>query len=393
MKHDLKDVIKSVTRVGITAIEAAITRALASKQFEVTIAHYFRALLDDPASDVSVLVGVRGANVEAVKRLFDARIDQLRTGNAGRPTFSPTFMALLAAAGLDFAGGPRTARSGNALALALDRPDKFDFAREREALFALGVSITVAEVQAGEVSRSAEQTNKTTIRPRLERVRIEHVAQVGETLAAIAARYVLDLETVARDNDLDVLGPLTPGRKIVLSAIKGLTPAGRPSGNDADSIPTIEALRGKLERAGGRPMNDDERAALHAAGLRVPARLLGALRDLALVGAVLHVPEAEDASGMGADLQVLDARQIASEALDHVPGLAALGHGLFPFGMCLNGSGDPYFWRASDGAIVRVPHTAVTMTELGGELRLSGVELVALSLPILVLRSVQLPEE
>lgn len=93
-----------------------------------------------------------------------------------------------------------------------------------------------------------------------------------------------------------------------------------------------------------------------------PAHWSDFLKTHALHGACFAVPEAVDPSGLGAELQLLTEAQAREEAEDCYPGLAVRAAGYVPVGMCLLGSGDPYFLRAQDGpggALYRIRHDAI----------------------------------
>ncbi|MCC7422987.1 MAG: hypothetical protein IT428_22150 [Planctomycetaceae bacterium] len=80
-----------------------------------------------------------------------------------------------------------------------------------------------------------------------------------------------------------------------------------------------------------------------------------------LVGAMIEIPEADDASGLGASFQILDDAGVAGE-LDAYPGTVVAADGFVPIGGCLLGSGDPYFIRSSDpapGPVYRIYHDSV----------------------------------
>jgi hypothetical protein len=94
-----------------------------------------------------------------------------------------------------------------------------------------------------------------------------------------------------------------------------------------------------------------------------------------VIGAEVEFSERADRSGMGGYGQIMDAEMIILEGIRCQPGMTAVGLGLFPFAWCMEGSGDPYFYRASDGAVVRVAHEAV----LAGGLDPEGIDLVARS--------------
>jgi len=84
-----------------------------------------------------------------------------------------------------------------------------------------------------------------------------------------------------------------------------------------------------------------------------------------LISLTLSVPEERDPFGLGVYMRWLNAEEMLSEAVDVYPGIVAIARGYFPIGMCLQGSGDPYFFRQSDGAVVRIPHEAASESPLG----------------------------
>jgi len=81
-----------------------------------------------------------------------------------------------------------------------------------------------------------------------------------------------------------------------------------------------------------------------------------------LTGVEIEVPESEDCSELGAEIEILDDAGILSEATDLYPGIEAARHGFIPVGGCSIGSGDPYFIRSSEGAggsLYRIFHDMV----------------------------------
>jgi hypothetical protein len=81
-----------------------------------------------------------------------------------------------------------------------------------------------------------------------------------------------------------------------------------------------------------------------------------------LVGVEFEIPESEDRSELGANIEILDDAGILSEATELYPGIEAARHGFVPIGGCLIGLGDPYFIRSSEGAggaLYRIFHDMV----------------------------------
>jgi hypothetical protein len=129
-----------------------------------------------------------------------------------------------------------------------------------------------------------------------------------------------------------------------------------------------EVLRRRGAELRGRVITAEEAAELSEkiGGGPLPEPFLEWLLSFRLTGAEFELSEEEDESGLGVEMRWLTPSQIVSEATEAYPGLAALPAGYLPVGMCLVGSGDPYFIKADSGgdpAVVRIPHQAVGADE------------------------------
>ena len=137
----------------------------------------------------------------------------------------------------------------------------------------------------------------------------------------------------------------------------------------------------RLAEKGGKTL-DAPGLALLVRRLTVPHALVEIMIANPLIGLTLSVPEERDPSGLGVYMRWLTSEEMLSEATDVYPGIVAVARGYFPIGMCLQGSGDPYFFRQSDGAVVRIPHEAASESPQG--LNESAIERVADSVEHLV---------
>src|SRR5215204_4429494 len=128
----------------------------------------------------------------------------------------------------------------------------------------------------------------------------------------------------------------------------------------------------------GRTITSQEVAEL-TAGIGdklLPAHLLDWLLSYPLVGTEFSLSEEEDESVLGVEMQWLTPAQMISETIDTYPGIVAVPHGYLPVGMCLVGSGDPYFLKINPGddpPVVRIPHEA---TDADGNLNSDLIEQV-----------------
>ena len=105
-----------------------------------------------------------------------------------------------------------------------------------------------------------------------------------------------------------------------------------------------------------------------------------------LIGSEVVLDSSSDPSGLGVEFRWMTPEQIISEATEAQPGIAASQHGFAPIGLCLSGSGDPYFintFESDNPAVVRIPHDAVHHTELD----LAAIEVVSPSLSAFLIGS------
>ena len=89
MLADPKSILKRLTRQCTVALETAVNQCAASRQYEVTVEHMMLKLLDDADSDLAFLVSHYDLNPAQLRQALQRSLDDLRTGNAGKPVFSP----------------------------------------------------------------------------------------------------------------------------------------------------------------------------------------------------------------------------------------------------------------------------------------------------------------
>lgn len=123
------------------------------------------------------------------------------------------------------------------------------------------------------------------------------------------------------------------------------------------------SLMQRIDGAGGATLDPEGLERLRRL-LVVPSSLATLMTTAPLLGLRFSLSEKADKSGLGVEMQWMDAEQMRREATEAYPGIVATKLGYFPIGTCLEGTGDPYFYRQSDGAVVRIPHEAATESGL-----------------------------
>ena len=129
----------------------------------------------------------------------------------------------------------------------------------------------------------------------------------------------------------------------------------------------------KVIGLGGEALKEADADVLRALIPLLPEELVRIMKQWPLIGVRISLDDMADRSRLGVEMQWMSADEIRSEATETYPGIVAVPRGYTPIGMCLDGSGDPYFYRNADGAIVRIPHDASSEDSLDE----SRIEVVA----------------
>ncbi|MBL8723410.1 MAG: type VI secretion system ATPase TssH [Planctomycetes bacterium] len=86
---DVKAVVSRLNPTCRKALERAAGASVSRQHYEVTVEHLLAALAEDPYSDVQSILRHFGIDPGRVQRGLVAVLDRLRSGNQGRPVFSP----------------------------------------------------------------------------------------------------------------------------------------------------------------------------------------------------------------------------------------------------------------------------------------------------------------
>ncbi len=92
MLVEAKSIIKRLTKVCTAALEAAVVQCVNARHYEVTVEHLLLALLDDANSDIAFIVMHYDLDPARLRQVLQRSLSDLRSGNAGKPVFSPTML-------------------------------------------------------------------------------------------------------------------------------------------------------------------------------------------------------------------------------------------------------------------------------------------------------------
>ncbi|MHB8139238.1 MAG: type VI secretion system ATPase TssH [Smithellaceae bacterium] len=95
MNINVKSLLGRMNDYCTNALEGAAGLCVSRTHYEVTVEHYLGKLLEDPKSDMPLLLRQIGVDVNALKWTVDQDIEGLHTGNSGKPVFSPLLIEWL----------------------------------------------------------------------------------------------------------------------------------------------------------------------------------------------------------------------------------------------------------------------------------------------------------
>src|SRR5215468_3550199 len=133
---NLKSLVARLNRFCTRSLEAAAGLCVSRTNYEVAPEHLLHAMIDDPTADLQTIFKQFGVEPGRVQKGLLQVIEGFKSGNPGRPTFSPLlvewFQQAWLLASLDF--GLAEIRSGILLQALLANPVRLG-ADEWSALF------------------------------------------------------------------------------------------------------------------------------------------------------------------------------------------------------------------------------------------------------------------
>ena len=197
---DLKPLIGRLGGYCKEALENAVGACVARGHYEITLEHLLHRLLDEPQADLPLLLRQNGVEIGVLRAAIDRSLEAMRSGNAGRPAFSPLLLELLQDAWLlgSIDLGQTQLRSGAVLAALVARTSFYvtgDYGAllkplSKEALLNQVPSVCAASLEARAAPASAGGAPG------------EGAAPGGEGGGAVA-RFCEDFTAKARDGKLD----------------------------------------------------------------------------------------------------------------------------------------------------------------------------------------------
>ncbi len=144
---DIKSLLNLLNPFCTRSLEGAAGLCVSRTHYEVTVEHLIAKLLEETQADLCLILRHFDLDAGRVKKAVDQTIEELRTGNAGKPVFSPLLLEwfqeayLLASVDL----GETRIRSGALLLAFLTKPTQLASGRYVDLLRSIGREALLAQ--------------------------------------------------------------------------------------------------------------------------------------------------------------------------------------------------------------------------------------------------------
>lgn len=92
IRVDIKSLLNRLNSTSTLALEAAAGTCLSRTHYEVTLEHVLAKLLESQNNDLDLLLQQAGIDKAKLAAALEESLEELRTGNAGKPVFSPMLL-------------------------------------------------------------------------------------------------------------------------------------------------------------------------------------------------------------------------------------------------------------------------------------------------------------
>jgi type VI secretion system protein VasG len=197
---DIKSLLIHLNPFCTNVLQSAAGLCVSRTHYEVTVEHFLSKFLDEPLSDLPLIVRQFDMDPGRVKKALEETLEEFKTGNAAKPVFSPLLIELVQdawmIASIDL--GEKTIRSGAILLAFLSKPTFFASGRYVDLLKTIGREALTA--QFWNITKQSVEEKTATSSPGVEEA-AEGKAAAGAGTAI--SRFCLDFTQRARDGKID----------------------------------------------------------------------------------------------------------------------------------------------------------------------------------------------
>ena len=144
---DIKSLLNLLNPCCTRTLEGAAGLCVSRTHYEVTVEHFFAKLLEEPQTDLPLILRHFNLDPGRVKKAVDQTLEEFRTGNAAKPVFSPLLLEWFQEAWLNASVdlGETRIRSGALLLAFLVRSAQLASGRFVDLLRSIGREALLAQ--------------------------------------------------------------------------------------------------------------------------------------------------------------------------------------------------------------------------------------------------------
>jgi len=156
---DIKSLLGRLNAYCTNCLEGAAGLCVSRTHYEVTVEHMLAKLLDEPQSDIPLILRQLEMDPSRFRKAVDRTLESLKTGNAAKPVFSPVLLDWFQEAWLvgSINLGESRIRSGALLLAFLNRPSQFSTGSCAELVSTISRDNLMAAL--GEVTKASVETS------------------------------------------------------------------------------------------------------------------------------------------------------------------------------------------------------------------------------------------
>ena len=199
---DIKSLLTRLNNLCTVTLQNAAGLCVSRTHYEVSVEHFLLKLLEDPRSDVPLILHRFGLDAGRLQKALEESLEDFKTGNAGKPVFSPLLLELAQdawmVASIDW--GERKIRSGAVLASLLAKPSFFASGRYIDLL--KGINRETLSTEFWSIAKTSSENEPAGAREAGAPAAGGAVAG-GPEGGGFLARFCQDFTQKARDGAID----------------------------------------------------------------------------------------------------------------------------------------------------------------------------------------------
>jgi len=192
---DIKSLLLHLNSICTNTLQSAAGLCISRTHYEISVEHFTSKLLDNQRSDWPLIFQYFNLDTIRLHKALDAALEEYKTGNSGKPVFSPLFLDLIQDAWLIASVDleERSIRSGAILLAFLSKPNLFASGRYIDFLKTIGRDALLTKFW--DITKNSVENDRAQ--------KISTPELTGKEGRTFIDRYCIDFTEKALQGDID----------------------------------------------------------------------------------------------------------------------------------------------------------------------------------------------